>query len=170
MDEAPKYHMTIVREKRRPRHSRAPDPAAEDRRSRDAAAFGAEPMDSSSEASGREHAQKSRRSHSGSGRRRHYSDYGTVDLGAISPDAGEVPAPVRSQGREQREFMEKYSPVLNRKYRSRETGGAKSWALIIGSILIALLLIYFVFFRSAAEPDTAPSVETIPVIDINEVG
>ena len=158
MDEAPNFHMTIVTKKRRSRSGGSADPGGSPREG------GAQPA--SSRGSAGETARSPRRSgHSGSHRHR-YDDYGTVDLGAISPvDAASVQP--HEQGRQQREFLEKYSPVLNRKYKKGK--GISQFTVIAGVVLIALLMLVFFMLRSPKEDSGEPRQETIQVIDINDL-
>ena len=158
MDETPDFQLKIVREHRRPRSQAPKGPAPAQTAKADAPADQPPPRDSS------------RSSRSAGHHRRHYSDYGTIDLGELSPPGKTRPAPTRTEGQAQQEFLERYRPVLDRKYRSDRSGNLAGPALIAGAILIFLLLGILVFFRSPAEPDPTPSVETIPVVDVNEIG
>ena len=115
----------------------------------------------------------SRRSSGSSSRHRHhaYRDYGTVDLGPL-PDSRE-PGSVRasepalpeepSHGQLQWEFLDKYAPALNRKYKNREKSKLFRLLLIVVSLLLAGLIFSYLLYRQA-NPEELAEIETVEVL------
>ena len=107
-----------------------------------------------------------------SSHRRHYLDYGTVNLGTLqdSPDkepelTPEPDSSVLTQGELQHQFYEKYDTVLNRRYQTRNR--TKVARIILISLLAALVLVVSFFalssFTGDPTPLEKPVVSTIPV-------
>ena len=107
-----------------------------------------------------------------SSHRRHYLDYGTVNLGTLqdSPDkepelTPEPDSSVLTQGELQHQFYEKYDTVLNRRYQTRNR--TKVTRIILISLLAALVLVVSFFALSSFTDDPTPLekpvVSTIPV-------
>lgn len=107
-----------------------------------------------------------------SSHRRHYLDYGTVNLGTLHDSSDEEPdytpepeSPVPTQGELQHQFYEKYDTVLNRRYQTRNK--TKVTRIILISLLAALVLVASFFaissFTGEPTPLEEPVVSTIPV-------
>ena len=139
-----------------------------------AAPRGAEESDAAQTRSANPSGDGSARSHGRqkSSHRRHYLDYGTVNLGTLqdSPDkepelTPEPDSSVLTQGELQHQFYEKYDTVLNRRYQTRNR--TKVARIILISLLAALVLVVSFFALSSFTDDPTPLekpvVSTIPV-------
>ena len=125
---------------------------------------------------GAHHSDGARRHSTGSSEhRRHYKDYGTVDLGSLTDDRpvrrDPVSAPAApTRGENQREFYNRYDAVLSRRYSTRNKTKTARIAMIF--LLIALVIVAsFVLLKGMAEQtaDTLPKpqIETIPVASLD---
>ena len=182
MAEEPQFHITVVTQQRRPRsddsshhsghgQSGAPKPAqAQTETPKDA-------LRSSRPASGQTgtggapahgHSyDKSSHSH-----RRHYKDYGTVNLGAMDGGAEEADfttdpdGPTPSQGELQKQFYNKYNDILSRRYFNRNRNKVTRIiliALLVGLIFIVSVIGIGAIHGSVAETLERPEVSTVPV-------
>ena len=105
--------------------------------------------------------------------RRHYKDYGTLDLGVIETPAhsdsrGSDPtsAPEPSKGQLQKEFYNRYDSALSRRYSTRNKNKVTRWiiiALLVGLILVVGLIAVSTIQNQIGDTITPPNVETIPV-------
>lgn len=104
--------------------------------------------------------------------RRHYKDYGTLDLGRLDqPRAKEaapdhVPYVEPSKGQIQREFYNKYNSTLNRRFFYRNKNKVTRWiivALLVGLILVVSMISLSSLTGQVGETIAAPTLETIPV-------
>lgn len=115
--------------------------------------------------------------------RRHYADYGTLNLGSLEAAPVEAPAPqeqpkaspagaedaARSYGEDQQAFFRKYDELLQRRYATRNKSKVVRLlgiVLIAAAVLIASILALNKYQReenALAEPQK----ETIPVVTLN---
>lgn len=119
----------------------------------------------------------SHRSSGSSSRHRHHAhrDYGTVNLGPLpdsrEPNSGrefEAALPEEpSHGQLQREFMDKYAPALNRKYRNKEKSRLFHLLVIVVALILAGLIFSYLLYRQAhpKERDEIETVEEIPNVN-----
>lgn len=183
MDEQNQLHMTIVTRKRR--HSPADAADAPEQRQTEASRSGSEHHRSGGEHrhhDGAHHhhegehrrSSNSRRSRSGEHRsRRRYKDYGTVNLGELTDAPAEhrqVPAAAAVSPASEPNVMDKYAPILNRKYQKRKhtrLAFAVFVALVVLAITVAAVIIgkkYFSVDESAIE--TQEPLESIDLEDL----
>lgn len=103
--------------------------------------------------------------------RRHYKDYGTLDLGRLDaprpaePVPDHVPYVEPSKGQVQREFYDKYNSTLNRRFFYRNKNKVTRWiivALLVGLILVVGMIAMSSITGQISETIAPPSVETIP--------
>lgn len=120
------------------------------------------------------HAHSHTHSHTGGGsRRRHYRDYGTVNLGPLNGDAEEEAdftadpdGPTPSQGELQKQFYKKYNDILNRRYFTRNRNKVTRIiliALLVGLIFVVSVIGIGAIHGSVAETLERPEVSTVPV-------
>ena len=168
MDDQQQFHMTIVTRKRRSDPLQPAAPASEN------AGHSAHSHHSHGDGQGH-HSSGSGAHHS----HRHYQDYGTVDLGSLkdshpapetctAPGENGVPA-AEAPDREltQREFLEKYSPVLDRKYRKRSRSKFSLPVILIVVLLaVALLLAFLLPGKSGAGEGAPETLEALDTVDV----
>ena len=175
MPEESQFHMTVVTQKRVPRHE--PDKAR----------VGKDEKPTPGEAPaaavrGEHHGHPERHEHhahhgqqGSDAHRRHYNDFGTVDLGSLeeplptAPFATDDPA-APSQGQLQKEFYDKYDTVLTRRYQTRNRKKTNRILVIVGLLLVILVLSLFgigALQEQTAETLSKPDVETIPVVTLD---
>ena len=147
MPEEELFQMTVVTTKRRPRGEGAEASEAE----------------AQSQARHREHSghhDGAHRSHAGEahpGRaagsgaarphHRRYNDYGSLTLGELGegpePEQDDAPAQTEpTRGAIQREFYDKYDPVLSRRYSTRNKGKVTRILMVAALISLILLLVF----------------------------
>lgn len=107
--------------------------------------------------------------------RRHYQDFGTVNLGSMDSRDGENAAasPTSagpSRGERQQAFFNKYDAALQRRYSTRNRG--KLIRILMIAILSALIVILSLLLltglrESAEETLEKPELETIPVASLD---
>lgn len=196
MAEDTQFHMTVVTQKRVRREEGSQHPAAGGnsrpsasdegaRHSSEGAHHSSEGARHSQEGShhssaGAYHSRESARadrSRADSRHRRHYQDFGTVDLGNLNDERPAREASARdfgsgapSRGELQRDFFDRYDTALSRRYNTRNKG--KVARIVFVSLLIALvILVSMILLANFKEQGTdalaKPQVETIPVVTLN---
>lgn len=185
MSEETRFQMTIVTQKRRPRGENEGEAArpgegeqrhsTEGERHHHSAEGEHHHHSSQSERHGHSEGGHSREgAHAGS-RRRHYQDYGTVDLGNLNgprpktePERS-VPAEP-SKGAVQREFYDRYDAVLSRRYAKRSRSAVVrilAIALLMALIVVVSWIGISVLGEETGETLARPDVETIAVEPID---
>ena len=106
---------------------------------------------------------------------RHYQDYGTVSLGTLdspapshgAPEPGPEAPAAPSQGQVQREFYDRYSGVLNRKYQTRNKSNLARMLMVV-LLLGVIVVISLIALNSMSAPaDTGlekATRETVPAV------
>ena len=191
MPEEELFQMTVVTTKRRPRGEGAEASEAEAQsqaRHREHSSHHDGEHRSHHDGEHRSHHDGAHRSHagethpgsaagSGAARPHHrrYNDYGSLTLGELgeSPAAEEDDAPAQGEptrGAIQREFYDKYDPVLSRRYSTRNKGKVSRILMVAALISLILLLVFFgigSLGKQGEEKLPKPSVETIPVVTLD---
>ena len=158
MQEDNQFHLTVVTQKRR--HDPNPEETSASKRTEHRSGH-----------SGQHRAHHSGASHT---HHRHYEDYGTVELGTLKAGrqetAQELMHAAPSNGQLQREFLDKYDPVLSRRFSTRNRNKLTRMILIgilCGLIVIAGLIWIFSIKGEVNNPLQAPEVETIPAVSLD---
>ena len=177
MSEETQFQMTIVTQKRRPHGS---GEGEDQTRGASEHRHPSESEHHSHSAEGRQHRHSeggngSRDGAHSSSRRRHYQDYGTVDLGNLNeprpktePERS-VPAEP-SKGAVQREFYDRYDAVLSRRYAKRSRSAVVrilAIALLMALIVVVSWIGISVLGEETGETLARPDVETIAVEPID---
>ncbi len=174
MPEESQFHMTVVTQKRVPRHH------AEQKLTQEANApgTGENPAEGAHRPQQDSHSRRdgagTHHTHSGSHsehRRRSYNDFGTLDLGSLEDQKPEAktaaaPASAPTNGQLQKEFLDKYNTVLNRRYHIRNRKKTVRILAIIALILAVFLLSMFgigALRGQTSETLIKPELETLPV-------
>ena len=174
MEETPKFEMVFVTRKRRSRPEAGEadrsrevpeDPAAQpEGRSEDPAA---RPEGSSAGNPGPE----AREAGSSGHHHRHYSDYGSLNLGTM-PAGGpqrESPAPRGNPDIRPQPARSDCEPLLDRRFRSRPELGKPRLYLLVGLLVLAVLVGCLLLLNTPPKDQTEPRVETIPVLDLDDL-
>ncbi len=186
MSEEPQFHITVVTQQRRKQEDAKSSPGAARRHSADrsgqsrseaAKTAPAQEQLPSGEHTARTGSHSRSHSHSGSrgsgSHRRHYKDYGTLELGSLNGGETEEPdftadpnGPTPTQGELQRQFYNKYNAILNRRYFTRNKG--KVTRVILIAVLVGVIFLVSIIGISAIRGNVAetlerPEVSTIPV-------
>ncbi|MBR6118787.1 MAG: hypothetical protein IKQ04_00525 [Oscillospiraceae bacterium] len=162
MAEEEQFTMTVVQMKRRPR------PGAEAPEGEHAAA----PHHSGGHSRPHDSPRGDREDSPSHTVRRHYNDFGTVNLGVLEeePDAAaQAAGDEPSKGAQQRAFYDKYDAALQRKYSTRNK--SKVTRILAAAALMALVVLLLVFglgslSRQTGETLPKPEVETIPIVTL----
>lgn len=107
--------------------------------------------------------------------RRHYADYGTLNLGTIEDppadktERAQIPASA-SYGENQRAFFDKYDAVLKRNYATRNRSKVTKILMVaaIALVLLTVLIVLYIKNENEKEEQIAePIVETVPVVTMD---
>ncbi len=107
--------------------------------------------------------------------RRHYADYGTLNLGTIEdPPADktervQIPASA-SYGENQRAFFDKYDAVLKRNYATRNRSKVTKILMVAAIALIVFTAMIVTLIKNERDEEgkiLEPVVETIPVVPMD---